>query len=359
MSEDSLSEIFKAETESKVLRNQSLSEDEIVSLLMSEEPRDVNWLYDLADRVRARFMGDAVFLRGIIEFSNYCRKNCFYCGIRRDNRRLKRYRMTVDEIVRTAIEMEPLGITTVVLQSGEDMRFNRDLTGELIRRIKAETDLAVTLSLGERNRETYEYWRDCGTDRYLIRFETSNRDVFRALHPDDDYDKRLNCIRNLKDLGVQTGSGFMIGLPGTTIEDIAHDILLCRELNLDMIGIGPFIPHPDTPLSQVGKRPGLEFCLRVLAVTRLVNPDAHIPATTAFDAHPHKGGRQLALQRGANVFMPNMTPQKYRQSYQLYPGKACVDEGGAQCAYCTQWRIDILGRTIGEGPGHTIKLQKF
>ena len=314
-------------------------------------------LYALADEVRHEVVGDEVFVRGILEFSNVCARQCDYCGIRAENRKVRRYAMSADEILEAARHMPASGQTTVVLQSGESPAFGDRALGELIRRIKAETPLAVTLSVGARPGDVYRYWRDCGLDRFLIRFETSDAALYARLHPDSTLEERLDCIRALQDLGVQAGSGFLVGVPGETVETLADNVLLCRTLELDMIGIGPFIAHPDTPLAGRGNAYASEpeMLFKALAVLRLFNPAAHIPATTAYDAFFPGEGRDLALQRGANVFMPNCTPVRYRKDYLLYPGKPCVDESAEQCSQCVLHRIRALGRTIGQGPGHSLK----
>ena len=245
-----------------------------------------------------------------------------------------------------------------MLQSGEaDSPAENRRLGEVIARIKRETSLAVTISAGNRSREVYAHWRDCGMDRYLLRFETSDPALFARLHPDCTLAERVGCLNALRDLGVQVGSGFMIGVPGETLDLLADNILFCRDLDLDMIGIGPFIAHPDTPLAGQQNAYGAdrEMFFVAVATLRIVNPDAHIPATTAFDAiWPHEG-RDLALQRGANVFMPNVTPARFRKDYLLYPDKPCVDEADDQCSGCAAARIWSIGRQIGRGPGHSIK----
>lgn len=317
-------------------------------------------LYAAADKVRQEYMGDEVFLRGIIEFSNHCRRSCDYCGIRRPNRDVKRYRMPPDAIVAAAVEAERLGNTTVVLQSGEDPWFTCNRMVDVIQSIKSRTALAVTLSIGERSLDELRAFREAGCDRYLLRFETSDRDLFRRVHPDDDFDGRVQCLRDIRSAGIQLGSGFMIGLPGGTLDTVVDDILFATELELDMIGCGPYLAHPGTPLAS--RAPGsaagrggavfedLEIYFKVIAILRLLNPRAHIPATTAFDALlPH--GRDLVLQRGANVFMPNVTPQPYRAHYQLYPNKPCLDEDSGQCSVCVRGRVARIGRKVGVGKG--------
>jgi biotin synthase len=306
-------------------------------------------------------MGDEVFLRGIVEFSNLCANDCLYCGIRKSNHDVRRYRIEEDEILEVARRMEGWQQTTIVLQSGEVAAEREDERIErIIRRIKAETRLAVTMSAGNRPRETYGRWREAGMDRYLLRFETSNPELFAFLHPDCDLDERIRCLKDLRSLGVQVGSGFMIGVPGETLDTLADNILLCRDLDLDMIGIGPFIAHPDTPLAgQPNAYAGdSDMFFAAVSALRIVNPKAHIPATTAFDAiFPH-AGRDLVLQRGANVFMPNATPGRFRKNYMLYPDKPCVDEDDHQCSGCAAARIWSIGRVIGQGPGHSIKTRQ-
>lgn len=320
----------------------------------------VQALYMAADRVREQNMGDKVFLRGIIEFSNYCHRSCDYCGIRALNGDVQRYRMSIEEIVAVAAEAEKLGNTTVVLQSGEDPWFTCDRVCEMIQAIKARTRLAVTLSIGERPPDELRRFREAGCDRYLLRFETSDRELFRRIHPDDDFDGRIRCLQHIREAGIQLGSGFMIGLPGGTIETLVDDILFATALDLDMIGCGPYLAHPGTPLAEQApaeatSRAGAVFAdfelyFKTIAILRLLNPLAHIPATTAFDAL-QPDGRDLVLQRGANVFMPNVTPQAYRVHYQLYPNKPCVDEDSGQCSRCVRGRVARLGREIGTGPG--------
>lgn len=315
-------------------------------------------IFRAADAVRRERMGDAVFIRGIVEFSNVCSNDCEYCGIRASNEAVSRYTLHPDEVLDVARKMEGWGQTTVVLQSGEAPSVERDRQlGEMIRRIKRETKLAVTVSVGNRPRKTYAAWRECGMDRYLLRFETSDPVLFRQIHPDATLESRLECLRTLKELGVQAGSGFMIGLPGETHERLARNILLCRELDLDMIGIGPFIPGPGTPMEHAKNAWAAdpEMFYLAVAVLRLFNPDAHIPATTAFDSVFPGVGRNLVLKRGANVFMPNSTPGKYRRHYQLYPNKPCLDEDTGDCANCVVLRLRAMGRSVGQGPGHSLK----
>lgn len=325
-----------------------------LATLLRAQGKASDLIYTAADVMRVEHFGNVVHLRGIIEFSNVCKNHCWYCGIRYDNSNVERYRMTADEIIDTAKNAKRWGCGTVVLQSGEDPFFTTEKLCLLLRRIKDEADLAITLSVGARARDELAQFKAAGCDRYLLRFETTSNALFSAIHPDESFEHRVQCLQDLRDLGYQVGSGFMIGLPGSTPEMIAHDILFATRLKLDMIGCGPFLSHPDTPLAE---KPLLEdrgVYYRTIALLRLLNPDAHIPATTAFDAL-ESGGRNFVLQRGANVFMPNVTPGKYRRLYQLYPNKPCVDEDGAACALCVRGRLATLGRDIGTGPGHTVR----
>ncbi|HYK90157.1 MAG TPA: [FeFe] hydrogenase H-cluster radical SAM maturase HydE [Acidobacteriota bacterium] len=318
-------------------------------------------LFHSADQVRREVMGDAVHVRGIIEFSNICANDCLYCGIRASNRKIRRYTLDADQVLEVARRMYDCGQTTIVLQSGEAASPRGDLAlGDLIRRIKREIPLAVTLSVGNRTRDIYAAWRDCGMDRYLLRFETTDATLFRRLHPDCTLEERIECLETLKELGVETGSGFMIGLPGERLDTLADNILLCRRMDFDMIGIGPFIAHPDTPLGGCRNvhEGDPEMFFVALAVLRLFNPDAHIPATTAFDAVFPDTGRDLALRRGANIFMPNNTPIEHRRDYLLYPNKPCVDEDPGQCANCVILRLRALGRTVGRGRGDSVKVRR-
>ncbi len=321
----------------------------LVPLLACRED-DAPALFRAADAVRKAHVGDAVHLRGLIEFSNICRKDCAYCGLRRTNRGIARYRLTVAEIVATAKRAESLGYRSIVMQSGEDAWFTAARLAAIIRRIKAETDLAITLSAGERDYETYRRWREAGADRYLLRIETTDPALFAALHPDDDLSQRMQCLYHLRALGYQLGSGVMVGLPGQTAETLARDVLWLHALGAEMIGVGPFIPHPATPLRDAAGGT-VEQTLRLVAVLRLVFPDAHLPATTAMGTL-HPLGRERALEAGANVVMPNVTPTTHRAKYEIYPDKICLGDDAEHCKGCITMRILGLGRTVGTDHGH-------
>lgn len=293
---------------------------DLVHFLASAEPGEVGELYAFADRVRHDHVGNDIHLRAIIEFSSYCRNDCLYCGLRRSNAALPRLRMPLKEIVAQCRRAVGLGFRTVVLQSGEDPHTTQRMIVELVQQVKKETDLAVTLSVGEKSEDEYRAYFEAGADRYLLKHETSDREMYERLDPGLSYERRIACLRSLKKIGFQTGSGIMVGLPGQTLPSIADDILLFRELDIDMIGCGPFIPHPQTPLA--GSSGGSEdLTYRVLALTRIVTRDTHIPATTALAVLVGDPGRENALCRGANVVMPNITPQPYRAAYDIYPHK--------------------------------------
>lgn len=334
---------------------------EILGWLREEKPQRLEELWRRADVTRRLHVGDAVHLRGLVEISNHCVRQCAYCGLRAGNGLLVRYRMEAGEILTAARQAVKFGYGTVVLQAGEDYGITTSWMAGAIRQIRAETPLAVTLSLGERPDPDLAAWREAGADRYLLRFETSDRVLFDAIHPPlgERPCDRIAILRRLKQLGFETGSGVMVGIPGQTCESLANDIALFRELDLDMIGIGPFIPHPATPLGTIRvsaelqtQVPNTELTVyKAVALARLVCPEANIPATTALATINKRNGRELGLQRGANVFMPNLTPLKYRRLYQIYPGKACITETGDACKGCLSTRIQTIGRHIGRGPG--------
>ncbi len=327
------------------MTNDTLDKSAIIELLTTA-PADE--LYRRADDVRREAVGDAVHLRGLIEFSNICRNDCLYCGIRRGNRQVQRYRMTDEELVETAKRATALGFQTIVLQSGEDMHFDQARMCHIIEQIK-RLDVALTLSVGERDYGDFKAFREAGADRYLMRIETTDRDLYLRLNPGMSWERRHECLLMIRDLGYELGSGIMVGLPGQTVESIADDLLYLKDIGIDMAGIGPFIPHPETPLANESGGT-LEQALRTMAIMRILMPDINIPATTAMESlHPQ--GRIMALQAGANVVMPNVTEGEYRRLYELYPGKICVNDTPAHCRSCIGLKIRSIGRTIGQGRG--------
>ena len=325
---------------------------EAVVRLLTDVPTEQ--LYERADRVRRENVGDEVHLRGLIEFSNICRNDCLYCGIRRGNKRVQRYRMSEDELVETARRAVGIGFRTIVLQSGEDLHFDQAMMCRIVEQIK-RMDVALTLSVGERDYADYKAWREAGADRYLLRIETTDRDLYHRLNPGMSWERRHECLLMIRELGYELGSGIMVGQPGQTVGSIADDLLYLKDIGIDMAGIGPFIPHPDTPLADE-EGGTLELALRTMAVMRLLMPDINIPATTAMESlHPQ--GRIMALQAGANVVMPNMTEGEYRRQYELYPGKICVNDTPVHCRTCIGLKIQGIGRTIGQGWGGHKKRQ--
>lgn len=333
----------------RLARGDVPSLEELSFLIGLEDRATLEALYAAADRVQRERLGDGVHLRGLIEFSNHCRADCLYCGLRRGNRALARHRLA-PEAVRAAIaEAAALGYGTVVLQSGEDPWYDADRVADLIVFAKGKK-LAVTLSLGERGPDELAHWRRCGADRYLLRHETANPRLHAALRPGRTLGGRVAVLRTLRELGYQVGTGFMVGLPDQEPADLAADLLLALEIEADMVGIGPFIPHPETPL-RAARGGGIEAALKMVALARLLLPEAMIPATTAMGSlHPQ--GRELALAVGANVVMPSVTPQPMRTHYQLYPGKICLGETPEHCRGCLENRIKGLGRFVAAGPGH-------
>lgn len=323
--------------------------DRILRLLAHPGGDEARQVLAAADRLRAETVGAGVHLRGLIEFSNYCRNNCLYCGLRRDNRQVVRYRMKPAEIIAAAEHGARLGYRTVVLQSGEDPAYSGETMAAIIRAIKG-FGLVVTLSIGEREPWEYELWREAGAERYLMRHETADPALYGRLHPGQSLERRVALLKVLKGLDYQVGTGFMVGLPGQEGRTLYADLELALELEAEMVGIGPFIPHPATPL---GREPGgtVELTCLMVALTRLALPYALIPATTALGSID-PSGREAALRSGANVVMPNLTPQKYRPDYQIYPNKICLGEEAVACRGCITRRIESLGRKVADDPGH-------
>lgn len=317
-----------------------MDKEEIVRLLSE---CDGNKLFNKADQVRCDFVGNSVHLRGLIEFSNYCKNTCKYCGLRCQNSKLNRYRMSEDEIVSCAKAATELGFKTIVLQSGEDGYYTRDIMCNIISRIK-ELNVALTLSIGEKSYDEYKAYKDAGADRYLLRIETTDKLLYEKMHPKMSYENRIRCLNDIKNLGYELGTGILVGLPNQTLESIADDILFFEKIDADMIGVGPFIPHKETPLKDE-KVGSLDLALRVMAITRILMPTINIPATTAMETL-QKNGRMIALKSGANVVMPNVTQGKYRKLYEIYPGKICLNEEARVCRACIENQIKLIGRSV-------------
>lgn len=317
-----------------------LSKPEITAILRDNSVDE--YLFRAADEVRRKYIGDEVYLRALVEFSNICRCNCFYCGLRAANKNVERYRLTGEEILNCAKHAVAQGYKTIVLQSGEDLFYTAEILAEIISEIK-KLGVAITLSIGERSFEEYKILKEAGADRFLLRIETTNKELYAKFHPGQNVENRKKCLYDLKKLGFETGTGSLIGLPGQTEEDLAEDILFYKELNSDMIGIGPLITHELTPLA--GQANGdLTLALKVMALTRLLLPDINIPATTAMETL-QPNGRILALQAGANVVMPNVTDNAHKKNYEIYPGKVSVDY--TELAE----KLKQIGRKISTGRG--------
>ena len=324
--------------------NRDLSDGELLSLLATDAHDEA--LFNAADEVRRKVYGDAVFVRGLIEFSNYCKNNCYYCGIRCGNTNVERYRLSKEEILECCDTGYTLGFRTFVLQSGEDPVFTDESICEIVREIKAKfPDCAVTLSIGEKDKETYRKFKEAGADRYLLRHETATDEHYRLLHPAElSLEHRKQCLYDLKELGFQVGAGFMVGSPGQTLEHIVADLRFLQKLKPDMIGIGPFIPHKDTPFRDE-KQGELKLTLRLLAILRLMFPYVLLPSTTALGTIDPKG-RELGLKSGANVIMPNLSPVRFRKQYSLYDNKICTGEEAAECRNCLEIRVKGAGYRI-------------
>lgn len=315
-------------------------------------------LFELVRRKQQQTFGKGVYLRGLIEFTNYCRNNCYYCGIRAGNREVERYRLTKEQILDCCQEGYTLGFRTFVLQGGEDPHFTNDMICDIVSSIKERhPDCAITLSIGEWDRESYERFYQAGADRYLLRHETANAIHYGQLHPPElSVEHRKNCLRILKEIGYQVGAGIMVGSPGQTLEHLAEDMMFLLELQPHMIGIGPFISHKDTPFADQ-KNGSVEMTLFLLGVLRLTFPKVLLPATTALGTLA-PDGRERGILAGANVLMPNLSPVGVRKQYSLYDNKICTGEESAQCIHCVARRVQSVGYEVltdrGDYPGHAI-----
>ncbi len=348
----------------------TMTRDEMLGWLRETDPARLAALFERADRVRHESVGDAIHLRGLLEVSSYCVQRCAYCGISAANRSARRMRMSADEILAAARSAVDYGYGTVVMQGGEDYGIKAEWMAAIVREIKDEIGLAVTLSLGERPESDLVMWRAAGADRYLLRFETSDPALYRLIHPalPGGFKDRVSQIRRLQALGYEAGSGVMVGIPGQSWESLVDDIMTFADLDLDMIGVGPFIPHPETPIGRYladgtgdvafpplppdEQVPGTaETAFKVIALTRIMCPDANIPSTTAIATLNRAAGRRQGLMCGANVVMPNLTPAKYRECYEIYPDKATLVETAGVCARDLRESFEAMGRTIGTGAG--------
>lgn len=336
-----------------VYENPEANTSAISQLLLLEDSADIERLFSFANKIRRKFMGDGIILRGLVEFSNICGNSCFYCGLNAQNTSIKRYRMSSEEILEAVRKISLFKIGTVVLQSGEDAALDPLWFADIIRKIKNNYNIAVTISAGEKYGDEYKLWKDAGADRYLLKIETTDTDVYSAAHNGRQLASRLRCLDILQSLGYQTGSGILIGLRGQTIDSLANDVLFLKRRDFDMIGIGPFIPHPHTAFAD--NMPGsVLLTLKMLAVVRIATRDSHMPATTALGS-ADSDYRIDGLNAGANVVMPNFTPEKYRALYQIYPGKVCLQEPPEKGIACVCEKAESTGRFIDYSTGHSIK----
>jgi len=339
-----------------LLNKNYLEKQDIITLLSANE-EDTKALFSKASEIKEKHVGNKVYFRGLIEFSNICGKNCYYCGIRAGNDNVNRYNLTDDEILECARFAYENHYASVVLQSGElaNEVFSKRIEN-LLTEIKhlSNNRLGITLSLGEQSEEVYQRWFNAGCHRYLLRIESANKELFQKIHPNNEhhsFETRLNCLKMLKKIGYQVGTGVMIGLPFQTLEDLADDLLFLREFDVDMVGMGPYIEHPDTPLYEyrdllLPRPERLQLGLKMIAILRIMMKDINIAAATALQAIDPMG-REKGIKVGANIIMPNVTPGEYRNSYKLYSDKPCTDENPDDCTQCLEARINMTGNTIG------------
>ena len=339
----------------KLINTGDLTRDEIICLLENRDSETQSYLAEKASAVARKHYRKKVFIRGLIEFTNYCRNDCYYCGIRCGNKKADRYRLSKEDITECASYGYDLGFRTIVLQGGEDMFYTDEMMVDIIKSIKKDhPDCAVTLSIGEKSYESYKAFFDASADRYLLRHETADAEHYSKLHPSNlSSENRKQCLYNLKKIGFQTGAGFMVGSPYQTNENIADDLLFLKELDPEMIGIGPFIPHKDTVFAGE-KTGGLDLTLYLLSIIRLMLPTVLLPATTALGTIDPRG-RELGILAGANVVMPNLSPVGVRKKYALYDNKICTGEEAAECMNCLKNRIRNIGYEIVTDRGDNIK----
>lgn len=340
-----------------ILSSPFLKKEDIIPILKMNSNEEMEALQSLATEVRRDHVGRIVYLRGLVEFSDQCRKNCFYCGLRKENKAVNRFRLDEGEILNAAAFANENRYGSLVLQSGENQSEEYiDFICRVVKRIKSKYNLGITLSCGEQSEETYRQFFESGAHRYLLRMETSSPELYAKWHPDDrehNFETRLNCLRMLKKIGFQLGSGSMVGVPFQTYTDIAGDIIFLRDMEVDMIGIGPFIEHSGTPFYQsktyfIPREERLNITLRMIAILRILLKDVNIASTTALQALD-RFGREKGLMFGANVIMPNLTPAPHRKDYLLYENKPCLDEDTFQCNNCLSSRIASVGDSIGYG----------
>ncbi|HHZ06423.1 MAG TPA: [FeFe] hydrogenase H-cluster radical SAM maturase HydE [Clostridiales bacterium] len=330
----------------KLEKEHILTKSEFVTLLNNITPQLSQYLFKKSTVIAKKHFGNRVYVRGLIEFTNYCKNDCYYCGIRCSNKNADRYRLTMEEILGCCEQGYSLGFRTYVLQGGEDPYFTDDKMVDIITAIKERYPrCAITLSIGEKTKESYQKFFDAGADRFLLRHETADCNHYSKLHPNNLSAKnRQRCLFNLKEIGYQTGTGFMVGSPYQTVENLADDLLFIKQLSPQMVGIGPFIPHCDTPFRDKPKG-NVDLCLFLLGLLRLMIPNVLLPATTALGT-AHNTGREKGILAGANVVMPNLSPVMYRKKYSLYDNKICTGEEAAECNKCLARRMNSIGYEI-------------
>lgn len=330
----------------KLEREKCLAKEEYITLIENRSNESAKYLFGRARDIRRRYYGNDVYIRGLIEFTNICRNDCFYCGIRASNKNVQRYRLSVEQILECCRTGYRLGFRTFVLQSGEDPFYTDEMLVEIIRSIRNEhPDCAITLSIGEKNHESYQAYYNAGADRYLLRHETADDEHYAKLHPPElSLSSRKQCLYDLKKIGFEVGCGFMVGSPYQSAACLAEDMLFLAELKPQMVGIGPFIPHHDTPFANE-KAGTLELTLFMLGLIRLTLPTVLLPATTALGTiHPQ--GREMGILAGANVTMPNLSPIDVRSKYLLYDNKICTGDEAAECRHCMERRMERIGYQV-------------
>lgn len=329
------------------LKRKQITRREELKLLLETEERDVlEYLRQCADEVRKKIYGNTIYIRGLIEFTNYCKNDCYYCGIRRDNQNADRYRLTKEEILDCCNTGYELGFRTFVLQGGEDNYYTKERICDIIKKIRKEfPDCAITMSIGEKSRDFYEAMYEAGANRYLLRHETADEEHYEKLHPKElSLKSRKECLFTLKEIGYQVGCGFMVGSPGQTTDTLIEDLEFIQKLEPHMVGIGPFIPHKDTIFRD--EEPGsLKMTLKLLSIIRLMNPHVLLPATTALGTI-HPAGREMGILSGANVVMPNLSPRNVRKKYLLYDNKICTGDEAAECRNCMERRMQSIGYNV-------------
>lgn len=337
----------------KLYYENNATKEELIYVLDKINEDEKDYLIKKSDKLRTRYYDNKVYMRGLIEFTNYCVRNCKYCGIRSDNSKADRYRLSLEEILECAAIGNRFGYKTFVLQGGEDPYFTDERMVKIIQAIKEKyPENAITLSIGERSYESYKRMFEAGADRYLLRHETATKKLYESLHPNASYENRVQCLYNLKEIGYEVGAGFMIGLPNQSNEDLVNDLLFIKKLNPHMCGIGPFIPQKDTPLrNEIGGT--VEKTMIMLALLRLMVPKAMLPATTALGSIDPLG-REKGLKAGANVVMPNLSPKQVRDKYALYDGKICTGDEAAECRNCIERIINLSGYKVEIGRGDSV-----